>query len=163
MQNSKSLIIDTLKWLNPQAIAYIRGGEAYPKLNGHVKFYSLPLYSTLIEAEIFYLPDDTAEKTGRFFGFHIHENGDCSNQFADTGNHYNPDNTPHPCHAGDLPPLMSNQGYAWTAFYDARITIPEIIGRSVIIHDMPDDFTTQLSGNSGEKIACGVIEAFSAT
>ena len=63
----------------------------------------------------------------------------------------------HPQHSGDLIPLMGNQGYAWTAFYDKRITIPEIIGRSVVIHAMPDDFMTQPSGNSGMKIGCGII------
>ena len=54
-------------------------------------------------------------------------------------------------------PLLGNQEYAWTACYDKRITIPEIIGRSVIRHAMPDDFTTQPSGASGTKIGCGVI------
>ena len=42
-------------------------------------------------------------------------------------------------------------------FYDKRFTIPAVMGRSVIIHRMPDDFMTQPSGNSGEKIGCGVI------
>ena len=54
-------------------------------------------------------------------------------------------------------PLMGNQGYAWLAFYDKRFSIPEILGRSVIIHAMPDDFRTQPSGDAGEKIGCGVI------
>lgn len=39
-----------------------------------------------------------------------------------------------------------------------KIKINDIIGRVVIIHDMPDDFTTQPSGNSGTKVACGRIE-----
>ena len=39
-----------------------------------------------------------------------------------------------------------------------KFSINEIIGKTVIIHDMPDDFTTQPSGNSGTKIACGVIQ-----
>jgi len=38
-----------------------------------------------------------------------------------------------------------------------RFTLPEIIGKTVIINDMPDDFTTQPSGNAGEKIACREI------
>ncbi|BDZ83738.1 hypothetical protein Lac2_18720 [Claveliimonas bilis] len=33
------------------------------------------------------------------------------------------------------------------------------MGKTVVIHDMPDDFRTQPSGNSGEKIACGQIVA----
>ena len=78
--------------------------------------------------------------------------------FPNTGNHYNPGNVPHPEHAGDLLPLLSNNGYAWMSFYTGRIDIEDIIGRSVVIHSMRDDFTTQPSGNSGDKIACGVIE-----
>ena len=38
-----------------------------------------------------------------------------------------------------------------------RINIKDIIGKTIIIHDKPDDFTSQPSGNSGKKIACGVI------
>ena len=64
----------------------------------------------------------------------------------------------HPNHSGDMPPLLGNQGYAWMAFYDKRFTIPEIIGKSLIIHRMPDNFTTQPAGDSGERIACGVIK-----
>ena len=93
-----------------------------------------------------------------FFGFHIHENGDCSDNFANTGSHYNPQNQIHPNHAGDLPSLLSNRGYAWTVFFDSYLTIPEIIGKSVVVHKLADDFSTQPSGNSGTKIACGVIQ-----
>lgn len=39
-----------------------------------------------------------------------------------------------------------------------KFTVKDIIGKVVIIHEMPDDFTTQPSGNSGTKIACGEIE-----
>lgn len=65
---------------------------------------------------------------------------------------------PHPDHAGDLLPLMGNQGYAWSAFYDKRFTLDEIIGRSVIIHSGRDDFSSQPSGDSGTKIGCGTIK-----
>ncbi|MBQ8040327.1 MAG: superoxide dismutase family protein [Lachnospiraceae bacterium] len=78
--------------------------------------------------------------------------------FPNTGNHYNPGNVPHPEHAGDLLPLLSNNGYAWMSFYTSRVNVEDIIGRSVVIHSMRDDFTTQPSGNSGDKIGCGVIE-----
>ena len=88
---------------------------------------------------------------------HIHQFGDCSGDFSKTGEHYNPENNLHPSHAGDLLPLFGNQGYAWSAFYDKRFTINEIIGKSVIIHSDPDDFTTQPSGNAGTKIGCGEI------
>lgn len=93
-----------------------------------------------------------------FYGFHIHELGDCSHNFAGTGGHYNPNNQPHPYHAGDLPPITSCDGYSWMCVYIQQLRLPDVIGRSVILHGMADDFTTQPSGNSGEKIACGVVE-----
>ena len=40
-----------------------------------------------------------------------------------------------------------------------RFQPQDVVGRTVIIHDQPDDFTSQPSGNSGEKIACGEIES----
>lgn len=48
---------------------------------------------------------------------------------------------------------------AFSAFLTDRFTVKEILNRTVVIHSRPDDFTTQPSGNSGEKIACGVIKS----
>ena len=75
--------------------------------------------------------------------------------------HYNPNQCAHPYHAGDLPPLFGSNGYAFEAFLTDRFTVSEVIGRTVIIHSKPDDFSTQPSGNSGEKIACGEIRKYS--
>lgn len=47
--------------------------------------------------------------------------------------------------------------YAMMIFYTDRFRPREILGRTLVIHDMPDDFRTQPSGNSGMKIACGLI------
>ncbi len=141
----------------PQAEAWIQGGTQAPRLSGLVKFYNTPYGGILVEAEIFGLPNQSVPNSSNFYGMHIHENGDCSDHFARTGDHYNPGGQPHPEHAGDLLPLLGNQGYAWSAFYDKRFQIRDILGRSVIIHAMPDDFATQPSGNSGAKIGCGVI------
>jgi Cu-Zn family superoxide dismutase len=94
---------------------------------------------------------------------HIHEGGSCTGNaadpFADAGSHYNPEGCEHPAHAGDLPPLFSNRGTAWGAVLTDRFSVGEISGKTVIIHLNPDDFTTQPAGNSGAKIACGVIRA----
>ena len=76
-----------------------------------------------------------------------------------SGSHYNPKNCAHPFHAGDLPPLLENNGYAYMSVLVNKFKINDIIGKVLIIHDMPDDFTSQPSGNSGSKIACGKIEA----
>ena len=60
--------------------------------------------------------------------------------------------------ASDLPVLMGNKGLAWCKFYTDRFYPEDVVGKTVIIHDMPDDFRSQPSGDSGMKIACGVIE-----
>lgn len=142
----------------PKAIARISGSQKQPQLSGIVKFYETGYPGLLIEAEIFGLPNIYNDYARNFYAMHIHENGDCTPPFDKTGNHYNPTMQPHPFHAGDLPPLLGNQGYAWMAFYDKALTIDDILRRSVIIHAQPDDFTTQPSGASGEKIGCGVIQ-----
>ena len=110
-----------------------------------------------MEAEVFGLPDMESQYSSNFYALHIHEMGDCSENFTKTGGHYNPANMLHPGHAGDMIPLMGNQGYAWTAFYDKRFTVPEILGKSVVIHSKRDDFTSQPSKDAGEKIGCGII------
>lgn len=145
----------------PEAAAWVTGSHLYPQLSGLVKFYSTPYGGILIEAEFFGLPNIAYAKASDFYGMHIHENGSCTGNtddpFANTGDHYNPDNLNHPNHSGDLLPLFGNQGYAWEAFYDKRFTIDEILGKSVIIHHHADDFTSQPAGNSGSKIGCGTI------
>lgn len=149
--------LELLTYERPDAAAWITGNAAHPRLSGLVKFYRTSYGGVLVEAEIFGLPNITDQGSSNFYAMHIHEFGNCSGNFDKTGSHYNPTGQPHPEHAGDLLPLLGNQGYAWSAFYDKRFTIEEIIGKSVIIHSGRDDFTTQPSGDSGDKIGCGEI------
>lgn len=142
---------------SPQAVAWVTGNRQHPQLSGLVKFFTTPYGGTLVEAEFFGLPNASEPLSADYYAMHIHENGDCSQNFSRTGDHFNPTGQLHPAHVGDLPPLLANQGYAWTSFYNKRFTPQEIIGRSVIIHVHADDFMTQPSGNAGEKIGCGVI------
>lgn len=98
----------------------------------------------------------------KFLGLHIHEFGACTptmppNRFSGAGPHFNPSDKPHPEHLGDLPPLYTNDGHALSAVLINKFTISQIKGKSVVIHSAADDFTTQPAGNSGERIACGVI------
>ncbi len=151
------IFTDILRNGSPEAIAWIRGNGENPQLSGIVKFYQTPYSGVLIEAEIFGMPNIATQFSSDFYAMHIHEKGDCSLPFDKTGDHYNPTNEMHPNHAGDMIPLMANQGYAWLAFYDKRFTIPDILDRSVIVHRMPDDFKTQPSGDAETKIGCGVI------
>lgn len=143
----------------PQAVAQISGDSRVAPIQGFVRFFAVPEGGVLIETDISGLPREATANTKQFYGFHIHEFGDCSAGFTRTGNHYNPTDREHPMHAGDMIPLMSSDGNAWMVFYDRDLEIPQVVGRSVVVHRRPDDFTTQPSGNSGDKIACGVIFA----
>lgn len=142
----------------PQARASVHGSDKYRGLHGAVNFYNVS-GGTLVVAEIYGLP--TPPRDG-IFAFHIHEGGSCTgtkdDPFAQTGGHYNPGNTLHPYHAGDMPPLFGNNGYAYLSFFTDRFTPEEVVGRTVVIHGGPDDFKTQPSGASGTKIACGEIK-----
>ena len=84
--------------------------------------------------------------------------GNSNDEFANAKAHYNPQNCPHPYHAGDLPPLVENNGYSYMSVFLNKFKVKDVIGKVIIIHDMPDDFTTQPSGNPGTKIACGEIK-----
>lgn len=144
----------------PDAYARMNGSPKYDSIKGTVYLYGT-YGGTVLIAEIYGIPEDLEKMTGGFFGFHIHEGGSCTGNatdpFADTGAHYNPENVEHPRHAGDLPPLMTKDGIAWMAVYTGRIYPEDVVGKTVVVHGMPDDFKTQPSGNSGEKIACGEI------
>ena len=146
----------------PQALATIAGSPEYPHIAGIARFYATAV-GTLLYVTVRGLPEAAADEPcdERIFGFHIHEGNSCtgnaSDPFADALTHYDPDGCEHPYHAGDLPPLFGCDGLAVSLFLTNRFTVEEVIGKTMILHDMPDDFTTQPSGNSGTKIACGVI------
>ncbi len=145
----------------PQAAANVTGSESFPNLSGTVRFYQTK-EGTIVLAEISGLPHSELPCRDRVFGFHIHQGTGCGGNmddpFANVMSHYDPYGCEHPHHAGDLPPLFGNNGFALSLFLTRRFSVDEVIGRTVIIHDHPDDFTTQPSGGSGTKIACGVIQ-----
>lgn len=134
------------------AKADIKGGKKYPNINGEVFFKETKL-GILITVKINGLPTSNTNCKGRFFGFHIHEGISCSgnseDEFANSKSHYNPTNCPHPFHSGDLPPLIENNGFAYMSFLVNKFTVKEIIGKVVIIHDLPDDFTTRAKWKFG--------------
>ena len=144
----------------PYAVAEVAGSAAYKDITGAVLFYQTHA-GVLVFTEVMGLPGSDTPCGGRIFGFHIHEGPACggssADPFAEAMSHYDPNGCPHPFHAGDLPPLFGSGGSALSIFLTDRFTISNVIGKTVIIHDSPDDFSTQPSGDSGEKIACGVI------
>jgi Cu-Zn family superoxide dismutase len=103
-------------------------------------------------------------------GFHIHETGDCSAPDATSaGAHFNPSGAPHgsmstATHAGDFGNLTADSsGRINTEFSTRSITVApgdrSVLGKAVLLHASPDDLTSQPSGNSGARVACGVAVA----
>jgi len=104
-------------------------------------------------------------------GFHIHEKGDCSAPDATSaGGHFNPHAHAHgqagqgEHHAGDIPNLVADaEGNIAVDVAVSGVSlrdggIGDIAGRAIVLHAAPDDYTSQPAGNSGARIACGVIE-----
>lgn len=138
----------------PCCKATVHGSEMFPDICGTVSFFSA-YGGTLAVTEISGLPSADG-----VYAMHIHNGKECTGSqspFSDTGSHLNPADTTHPFHMGDLPAIFSNGGYSWSAVYTSRFRPSQIIGHTVVIHESPDDYRTQLSGNSGSKIACGEI------
>lgn len=144
----------------PYAFAKIKGSDEYPQINGIACFYKVQA-GVLISIQLKGLPVSKGICQKPIFAVHIHSGGSCTGNntdpFADAMTHYNPNSCYHPYHAGDLPPILGANGIGFSAFLTNRFTAEEIIGKTLIIHSEADDFTTQPSGNSGMKIACGVI------
>ncbi len=155
-----SLQMASIMRRRPHAEASIAGSPAYPGIRGTVRFYQTAA-GVLVVAHITGLPTSADVCRAPVFAMHIHGGGSCTgtaaDPFADAMTHYNPHDCLHPYHAGDLPPLFGVSGTAFSAVLTDRFRVREIVGRCVIVHGSPDDFTTQPAGNAGEKIACGVI------
>jgi superoxide dismutase, Cu-Zn family len=155
---------------NTPAIAYaaIQGGPLAPSLQGYV-FFREVTNGVEVYIEVTGLPEFKPgkgdEKPIGPHGFHIHENGSCqigdkNDPFQSAGGHWNPDNQPHGNHAGDFPVLISNNGFSKMSFFTNRFQITDIIGKAVIIHQSPDDYYSQPSGDAGKRLACGVIMSY---
>ena len=136
------------------AMAQLHGGKDAPYLSGEVRFYQ-ENGQVLVVAEVSGLPQNN--RSG-FFALHIHAGEACTGEaFSATGSHYDPAGWPHPTHAGDLPPLLLCRGGAYLAVRTERFRVEDVLGRTVVIHDGPDDFRSQPAGNAGMKIGCGII------
>jgi Cu-Zn family superoxide dismutase len=109
-------------------------------------------------------------------GIHFHEAGRCdggSTAFSTAGAHYNPAGrehgleNPRGAHAGDAPNIVTPAaGFGKVAFSTDRVrlapgalTLFDADGSSIVVHANPDDQVSQPAGNSGGRIACGVLRA----
>jgi len=106
-------------------------------------------------------------------GVHIHAVGKCEGpDFKSAGGHLNPESkkhgkdNPEGPHAGDLLNItVGSNGSAKTSLVSASVTLgdgPNSLfhdgGTAIVIHEKEDDYKTDPSGNSGARIACGVIQ-----
>ncbi len=110
-------------------------------------------------------------------GFHIHEMGDCdaTTGFESAGGHYAPGDHQHGFnneagpHEGDIVNVVADDAgtvaidevNAMVTLDPGPATLFDADGSALVLHADPDDYQTDPSGNSGERIACGVIEASS--
>lgn len=114
-------------------------------------------------------------------GFHIHTNGACapgpdaaSGQtiaFGAAGGHFDPHNTrnhgrpgqsAHEVHAGEAPNILVGADRRGTLrFTNPHVTLQpgksSVLGRTLIVHEREDDYASDPAGNSGGRIACGII------
>ncbi len=109
-------------------------------------------------------------------GIHFHAVGKCeggSTAFSTAGAHYNPLGKEHGLqnpngpHAGDAPNVVTpGSGVGKVAFSTGRVTLTagtmslfDADGSAIVVHATADDQVSQPSGNSGARIACGVVTA----
>lgn len=145
-------IVKAMAFVKPTKGNNVRGKVTFTKVNNGIKIVA----------------DFEGLKPGKH-GFHIHEFGDCGDDGAAAGAHFNPTHKEHGSpdtesrHVGDLGNLVADaSGFAHYERIDKEIAFEgdnSIIGRSIIVHADEDDFKTQPAGASGAKIACGIIEA----
>ena len=105
------------------------------------------------------------------YGMHVHSIGQCTPpDFTSAGPHWNPTGAQHGrdnpmgAHHGDLPNLVIEPdaiGRATLTLVGSRLTgeggLIDADGAAFVIHAGPDDMKTDPSGNSGARVACGVI------
>lgn len=106
-------------------------------------------------------------------GIHVHEKGECTPpSFESAGSHFNPTDKEHGFnnlkgfHLGDLPNVeVGPDGRLEAVVTTAELTLKpsqqnsilDNDGSALVIHEKADDYKTDPSGNSGDRIACGVI------
>jgi superoxide dismutase, Cu-Zn family len=147
-----------LSEISPVKAVSILHSSSNEKLNGTVIFVERNKTLTIST-------DFSGLKSNALLGLHIHEKGICEGPDYETaGDHFNPQSTIHGGisgtlrHKGDLGNIQTDQmGNAKNVISLEGVTIDEISGKALILHAKKDDLKSQPAGNSGKRIACGLI------
>jgi Cu-Zn family superoxide dismutase len=137
----------------------------FPAPNGKVK--GIVTFTATSDGKLKVVADVEGLTPGKH-GFHIHEYGDCSsNDFNSAGPHYSTGKEPHGAptsdnrHTGDMGNITAeSNGKAHMEWTDTHMKLTganSIVGRAVVVHGGEDDLKSQPAGNSGPRVACGVI------
>jgi len=165
----------TLIAMLPLSFAYAQDKQATANMmDANGKEVGTVIFTQLPSGVVNMLVEMTDLPAGEH-GFHIHETGDCNPQdgFRSAGGHLAGDsqhgiNSPEGPHPGDLPNVHVGQnGTLKVEFFLHDVSLSESDdnplldgdGSAVVLHAQPDDYESQPAGNSGDRIACGVVES----
>jgi Cu-Zn family superoxide dismutase len=135
---------------------------ADPKIKGTIKF-------TQEANGVHIVADVSGVKPGKH-GLHVHQNATCgAPPFKEAGDHLDPYGMKHGCasdnmrHLGDLGNIVvgaNGKGHLDTVVTRISLSDPYhlIVGKAIVLHAGEDDCKTMPAGNSGDRIACGVIK-----
>ena len=153
----------TLPYASPQATAELKNAKG--DVVGIAALWQVP-------RGVRFFADVRGVPPGRH-GIHLHAVGKCDPpEFTTAGGHFNPEgkkhglSSPEGPHAGDLPNLdVAADGTGQVHYLATKVTLSpgpaslfDTDGTAVVVHASPDDHVTDPTGNSGGRIACGVIQ-----
>lgn len=152
-----------------EAVAVLNSNNIY----GYVLFTETENSTVQVKVDLFKKSIEGVIPSESFHGFHIHASGDLRRGCDSCCKHYNPKGKTHGglfdenSHAGDLGNIrFDEKGNCKDYFETDKFNVQEILGRSIIIHENPDDLGLGIgeareeslkTGNAKKRLACAVI------